>query len=124
MQAIGAVVDRLDNTDNELQSTLVDLGGQHRQFHSFSKEYFSLFTKAFLIVLESHIGREKFNADLKNAWIMVIKFMVNEMQTGYGDLGQGPTPVKTDPLEAVRELEEKESEAYMATLENMKIMTM
>ena len=88
MQAVGAVVDNMDDPERELATLLMDLGRQHRHYEGFKPEYFNIFLQALVCVWEQELGK-KFTVDARDAWNVVFTLIVDDMKDGFTAGGQG-----------------------------------
>lgn len=82
MQAVGAVVDNIDNYQNALAPLLNNLGRRHVYFKGFKPEYFNGFEEAILQVFAEDLGT-KFTQQAKEAWRLVFKFILMELKRGF-----------------------------------------
>ena len=82
MQAVGAVVDNIDDYHETLSPLLNDLGRRHVSFKGFKPGYFNEFEEAILHVFAEDLG-VKFTAQAREAWKNVFQFIMWELKRGY-----------------------------------------
>lgn len=82
MQAVGAVVDNIDNYQAKLAPLLNNLGRRHVYFKGFKPGYFNDFEEAILQVFAEDLGT-KFTPLTKEAWRLVFKFILMELKRGF-----------------------------------------
>lgn len=86
MNAISAVVDNLENVeeeDNKVSKLLVLLGQQHRRHTGFRSEYFECFYEALMWQWEHCIGNQ-FLPQVADAWSHLFIFVMEKLLEGYG----------------------------------------
>lgn len=82
MQAIGAVVEHIDNYRQTLGPLLNSLGEQHTRFEGFRPAYFNCFQDAIVAVFAEELGTE-FSPLVKEAWTILLDFIRTELTRGY-----------------------------------------
>ena len=82
MQAIGAVMDNIEDPERTLNEILLSMGRQHCYYKGFKVSYFDAFVEAFVYTWELILGN-KFSGDTRNAWLVVFNFIKNKMALGY-----------------------------------------
>lgn len=82
MQAVGAVVDNLDNYREALAPLLNDLGRRHVYFKGFKPIYFNDFQESIMQVFAEDLG-SKFNSFAREAWRLVFLFILTELKRGF-----------------------------------------
>ena len=83
MQALGAVMDNVDNYEEALSPLLLELGHNHyTHFQQLNADYFNAFEEAILFVFKEDLGI-KFSPEVKEAWEKVLTFIMQELQKGY-----------------------------------------
>ena len=82
MQAVGAVVDCLGSTEQQVLLIICDIGRKHAKTNNFDDSYFALFARCIMEMLEEEIGRQ-FNKEVKDAWETVIGCMVIGFKAGH-----------------------------------------
>lgn len=82
MQAVGIVVDNIDNYQAALAPHLNNLGRRHVYFRGFKPGYFNDFEEAILQVFADDLGR-KFTPLTKEAWRLVFRFILMELKRGF-----------------------------------------
>jgi hemoglobin-like flavoprotein len=83
MEAIGAVVDNLDDLDAKLTPMLLALGEQHSKTRGFGIQFFEVFTQCLILVWEERLG-DQFTPDVRAAWEKLFVFMLMTLREGYG----------------------------------------
>ena len=91
MQLIDDVVENIDVQRDEVEKSLLMLGAKHASIHGFKCEYFHIFTKCMLQILESVIG-EEFIPEMKDSWIAMFSYITRYMSEGSEIYAQEPTP--------------------------------
>ncbi|ELU04433.1 hypothetical protein CAPTEDRAFT_110047 [Capitella teleta] len=94
MQAVGAVVDNIDDFEQSLAPLLNGLGRKHIDFHGFTPTHFNAFQDAMLAVWSEDLGG-KLTPEGRDAWIKVFGFIMRELKKGYSQ-AEGER-VKDDP---------------------------
>ena len=84
MQAVGAVVDNIENTDEDLDEVIKTLGKQHKLHADFKVEYFDVFKQAMVEVWKDELGNI-FTMNTKEAWCLVFNYLREKMQAGYDE---------------------------------------
>ena len=82
MQAIGAVVDSLGTSEQTVLLVIYDIGHRHAATSNFDDQYFDLFAKVILRLLEEELS-DKFNQEVEEAWTVVIRCMVMGFKAGF-----------------------------------------
>lgn len=82
LQAVGAVVENIDNCRDTVGPLLNSLGEQHTHFIGFHSVYFNDFEGAILEVFSEDLG-PKFFLLAQDAWILVLNFILSELKRGY-----------------------------------------
>lgn len=82
MQAVGAVIDNIDNYEEALAPLLLGLGRQHIHFKGFQPDYWNSFESAILHVWREELA-SKFNTDAREAWHKVFQFILTKLNEGY-----------------------------------------
>ena len=82
MQAVGAVVDNIDNYEKALSPLLNGLGRQHIHYAGFKPAYFDAFEESIMYIWAEDLGR-KFDEESNEAWHHVFQFIMNELKTGF-----------------------------------------
>lgn len=82
MQAVGAVVDNIDDFEAALTPLLNGLGQKHIHFRGFNPSLFDAFQEAMLEVWAEDLGN-KLTCEGQGAWIKVFGFIKGELQNGY-----------------------------------------
>ena len=100
MKLIDMVVENMDVQQEEVEKTLLMLGAKHASFSDCKGEYFQVFTKCMLDVLESVIG-EEFIPEVKDSWLALFSYITRYMSEGYSIYLQELTP-KSDDLIATK----------------------
>ena len=82
MQAVGAVVDNIDNYEKALSPLLNGLGRKHIHFAGFRAGYFDAFEEAMMYVWAEDLG-PKYDEETSVAWHQVFQFIMNELKQGF-----------------------------------------
>ena len=82
MQAVGAVVDNLDDPDTALSPLLLDLGRNHVSFEGFEPAYWDVFREALTHVWKEQL-RHRFTPEANEAWQSVFMFIQYKLKEGY-----------------------------------------
>ena len=82
MQAIGAVVDNLDDPETKLTPLLLSLGEQHSKTRGFGIQYFEVFIRCLILVWEERLGCA-FTPEVRAAWEKLFVFMLMTLREGY-----------------------------------------
>ena len=82
MQAVGAVVDNIDDFEQSLAPLLNALGQKHVHFKGFTPAHFNAFQDAMLAVWTEDLGG-KLSPDGREAWVKVLGFIMRELKRGY-----------------------------------------
>ncbi|KAK2141055.1 hypothetical protein LSH36_1170g00001 [Paralvinella palmiformis] len=82
MQAVGAVMDNIEDPEKTLNEILISMGRQHRYYKGFKMTYFEAFVGGMVYTWERVLG-ERFSGDTRNAWIVVFNFIKCNMVKGY-----------------------------------------
>ena len=82
MQAVGAVMENIEDPDVKLTDLLVNLGRQHIHVGGFRIEYFDAFLEGMMFVWQQQLGH-KFSGDTAVAWKIVFNFIRCKMAEGY-----------------------------------------
>ena len=82
MNAVGAVVDNLDNLDEALAPLLIGLGENHVTFDGFKPEYFNFFAQAMHLVWKEDL-KSKYTTEAEEAWKAVFAFIMDNLKLGY-----------------------------------------
>ncbi|KAK2148581.1 hypothetical protein LSH36_491g05001 [Paralvinella palmiformis] len=84
MQAVGAVIDNIDDYEQALLPLLNSLGRQHIHFRGFRYEQFDAFEEAMMYVWEEDLG-SRFTPETREAWHKVFRFLMDGLRQGYQD---------------------------------------
>ena len=84
MQAVGAVIDNIDNYEQALSPLLNSLGRQHIHYRGFKYNYFDEFEEAMIHVWSEDLGA-KFTPEARDTWHQVFGFIMEELKMGYQD---------------------------------------
>ena len=82
MQAVGAVVDNLDNLDKTMSSALIFLGKQHMTFPGIKAYYFDDFYYAITKVWKDLLGK-RYTAETEKAWGHVFSYIMEMLKKGF-----------------------------------------
>ncbi len=82
MQAVGAVVDHIDDPEGGLSQLLRELGEQHVNFFGFDQLYFQRFSESMMYVWTNELGN-KLTPGVRLAWQAVFDFIMTKMREGY-----------------------------------------
>lgn len=82
IQAIGAAVDNIDDINSAMAPLLLRLGKQHVHYKDFDVDYFDIFIRAILHVLENELG-SKYTVGVSIAWNHVVDFIISKLKEGY-----------------------------------------
>nr|QQO51931.1 globin gb_IVA [Platynereis dumerilii] len=82
MQAVGAVIDNVDDLDNTIYPVLTNLGKRHVTFEDFEGHFFDAFEQAMLLVWSEELGT-KFEERVRDAWQLVFKYIIRTLKAGY-----------------------------------------
>ncbi|XP_067676830.1 hemoglobin subunit mu-like [Haliotis asinina] len=82
MQAVGAVVDNMDDLDTSLSPLLIGLGRQHINFNGFIPENFDAFTQSMTLTWEEELNGH-FTEEVKDAWVAVFRFIMMKLKEGF-----------------------------------------
>ena len=82
MQALGAVMENINDFQTTLASLLIQLGKNHLTIKNFDPRYFNAFEEAILEIWSEDLGT-KFTDECREAWINVLKFIQNQLKKGY-----------------------------------------
>ncbi|KAL3883342.1 hypothetical protein ACJMK2_029616 [Sinanodonta woodiana] len=82
MQAVGAVIDNIDDMEGALRDLLLGLGKQHIHFTGFKPDYFNAFQEAVVHVWQQEL-REKFTEYCRSAWVIIFDFIMEHLKEGY-----------------------------------------
>ena len=82
MNAVGAVVDNMDNLEESLAPLLIGLGENHVKFEGFKPEYFNSFSQAMNIVWKEDLGK-RYTTEAEEAWKVVFAFIMDNLKVGF-----------------------------------------
>ena len=82
MQAVGAVVDNINDPETALSPVLIGLGKNHTSFEGFKPEYFGAFTEAMQYVWRTEL-KVKYTPEVAETWDMVFIFIMQTLKEGY-----------------------------------------
>ena len=82
MQAIGAVVENIDDVDNAMSSALIFLGKQHVTFTGMDQVYFDEFTSVISNVWREKLG-PSYTTESAKAWRHVFVYIMGKLKKGY-----------------------------------------
>ena len=82
MQAVGAVIENIDNCDETLTPLLLGLGRQHVHYKGFQPDYWNSFEIAMMEVWKEDLG-SKFKSENQDAWHIIFKFILDKLNQGY-----------------------------------------
>lgn len=81
MQAVGAVVDNIDNPAEALSPLLIELGQKHAHYSGFMPDYFNYYEDAMLEEWSEQLGN-RLDDDAKEAWRKVFRFILLKLREG------------------------------------------
>lgn len=82
MQAVGAVVENIEQCDDAVGPLLQDLGARHTGFEGFDMKFYEVFEAALLEVWKQELGRY-FNAEVEHVWKQLFKFIKASLMLGH-----------------------------------------
>ena len=82
MQAVGAVVDNIDNLDKTMSSALMFLGKQHTTFPGVKAYYFDDFYYAITKVWKDLLGK-RYTTENAKAWGHVFSYIMEMLKKGF-----------------------------------------
>ncbi|XP_071115047.1 hemoglobin subunit mu-like [Haliotis cracherodii] len=82
MQAVGAVVDNIDDLDRSLSPLLIGLGRQHIHYNGFIPENFDAFTESMTLTWSEEL-KGRFTEEVKDAWEAVFDFIMMKLKVGF-----------------------------------------
>lgn len=82
MQAVGAMVDNMDDLDNTMYPVLINLGKRHVLFEDFEGNFFDAFEQGMLLVWSDELGT-RFDEKVRDAWQMVFSYIIRTLKAGY-----------------------------------------
>ena len=82
MNAVGAVVDNMDNLEESLALLLIGLGENHVHFEGFKPDYFNSFSQAMNIIWKEDLGK-RYTPEAEDAWNTVFTFIMDNLKVGF-----------------------------------------
>ena len=82
MNAVGAVVDNLNNLEESLAPLLIGLGETHVNFEGFKPDYFNIFSEAMNLVWKEDLGK-RYTMETEEAWTEVFEFIMENLKVGF-----------------------------------------
>ena len=82
MQAIGSVVENIDDVENAMSNALIFLGKQHVMFTGVDQIYFDEFTAVISKVWKEKLG-PTFTPESAKAWRHVFMYIMEKLKKGY-----------------------------------------
>ena len=82
MHAVGAAVENIDDLENAMSTTLLNLGKHHFGCTGFRPIYFEIFYRAIAKVWKESLGICYTN-ESEEAWRQVLVFMMEQLKKGY-----------------------------------------
>ena len=82
MQAVGAVVDNIDNLENAMGNALLFLGKQHVTFMGIKSVYFDDFYVVISKVWKDVLGR-RYTPESEKAWSQVFSYIMEKLKKGF-----------------------------------------
>lgn len=82
MQAIGAVVENIDDVENAMSNALIFLGKQHVSFTGVDQIYFDEFTNVISNVWKERLG-PSYTLESEDAWRHVFRYIMGKLKKGY-----------------------------------------
>ena len=83
MQAVGAVVENMDDLEGTLSPLLMKLGATHVGFDGFEVHDLPLFVEAIMEIWENDLGAAKFKLEHQNTWLKVFTYITSTLEQGY-----------------------------------------
>lgn len=82
MTLIGHVIETVDLGPEEVEKHLLVLGAQHGLYEYFREEYFSVYMKSVMDVMEVVLA-EEYISEVKETWVALLSYIVRYMREGY-----------------------------------------